>query len=177
MKTILIPDAIMIPAVNQIAKESGKGPDSWFEAEKTSCRRLLPEKFHYIESDWIGKRAINLRKRGVLDGIRGGRTKQAWKNKCNPWYLEYTGSTDYDKRVRKPALMYWGFRCALDCRHKKNLEVHHRTYVRVPGHELFTDVVVLCRECHGKLHHRMPSPPRSKPNGNGDGPSVSLFET
>lgn len=37
------------------------------------------------------------------------------------------------------------------CGNDKNLELHHRTYVRL-GHERFSDLVLLCRPCHQDTH-------------------------
>jgi len=43
-----------------------------------------------------------------------------------------------------------GGTCAL-CPSTLELEAHHRTYARV-GHELPTDLVVLCNRCHRRHH-------------------------
>ncbi len=37
------------------------------------------------------------------------------------------------------------------CGAQKNLNLHHATYERL-GHEELTDLVLLCRDCHGQLH-------------------------
>ena len=37
------------------------------------------------------------------------------------------------------------------CLSRKDVEVHHMTYVRF-GNEAMTDLVTLCRSCHKKFH-------------------------
>lgn len=44
-------------------------------------------------------------------------------------------------------------RCQL-CNSPEQLDVHHRTYVRL-GREHDADLTVLCRECHGIFHQRL----------------------
>ena len=41
-----------------------------------------------------------------------------------------------------------------DCRRKYGLEVHHTTYDRL-GRERPDDLVVLCEDCHAKIHGRI----------------------
>jgi len=64
-------------------------------------------------------------------------------------YEQYIHSEEWDRK-RQWALTYWGYKCAT-CFTSNNLEVHHRTYERL-GHELITDLIVLCDDCHGKFH-------------------------
>jgi restriction endonuclease Mrr len=66
-------------------------------------------------------------------------------------YRDYLRTPEW-RRTRAAALERAGRCCSLDVTHTEDLEVHHRTYERL-GHELATDVVVLCRKCH-RLHHR-----------------------
>jgi len=42
------------------------------------------------------------------------------------------------------------YSCQL-CNSKDNLNVHHRTYER-RGHELASDLIVLCKQCHKTFH-------------------------
>jgi len=39
------------------------------------------------------------------------------------------------------------------CGSRKDIEVHHLTYVRF-GNEAMTDLVTLCHDCHEKAHRR-----------------------
>lgn len=64
-------------------------------------------------------------------------------------YQEYLQS-DRWKEIRQWALIFWDRRCVI-CNSKQKIEVHHRTYERL-GHELLTDCIPLCAECH-ELHH------------------------
>lgn len=63
-------------------------------------------------------------------------------------YLLYLQSLGW-KRRRAWVLIFWDHRCAI-CNAPKP-EVHHRTYERL-GHELLTDCIPLCDECH-ELYH------------------------
>lgn len=47
-----------------------------------------------------------------------------------------------------------GHRCQL-CNSGKAIQVHHRTYERL-GEELPRDLIVLCADCHGKFHDKLP---------------------
>lgn len=65
-------------------------------------------------------------------------------------YADYL-KTEHWQQVRTAALRRAGYRCAL-CNAKDTvLDVHHRTYEN-RGHEHSSDVIVLCRTCHGKFH-------------------------
>jgi hypothetical protein len=66
--------------------------------------------------------------------------------------------TDYLKSAawmlkREQTLKRWDYRCTL-CYGTENLEVHHRTYIRL-GDELPTDLIVLCDQCHERHHEIM----------------------
>ena len=79
-------------------------------------------------------------------------------------YEVYIHSQEWERK-RQWALTYWGNKCAT-CFTSRELEVHHRTYERL-GHELITDLIVLCDGCHEKFHetiHRANEPEHiSKP--------------
>lgn len=64
-------------------------------------------------------------------------------------YYEYIQSPEWKKK-RDVCLAYWDNRCAI-CFSPDNLHVHHRTYDRL-GHEQFTDLIVLCDDCHALYH-------------------------
>ena len=63
-------------------------------------------------------------------------------------YEKYITSPEW--RARAAALKARAAECAT-CPRTSGLEVHHRTYARL-GHEHPSDLVVLCRLCHGRLH-------------------------
>jgi hypothetical protein len=61
-------------------------------------------------------------------------------------YLE----TAHWKYARVKAIDRAGGSCQL-CNERGDLDVHHRTYER-RGHEKPGDLIVLCRDCHGRFH-------------------------
>ncbi|PLS85251.1 MAG: hypothetical protein CYG60_13590 [Actinobacteria bacterium] len=66
---------------------------------------------------------------------------------------EYLKTIEWGAR-RNRALLQADNRCRI-CGSTQRLEVHHRTYERL-GHELLSDLVVLCRRCHQLFHDRLP---------------------
>lgn len=64
-------------------------------------------------------------------------------------YLE----TDHWKTMRMDMLKRAKFACQL-CSAKGQLHVHHRTYER-RGEENYSDLIVLCANCHGKFHDKL----------------------
>ena len=55
---------------------------------------------------------------------------------------------------RQIRVRFWakqGRFCAA-CGSTENLHVHHKTYERLGGNELLTDLVGLCASCHGDVH-------------------------
>lgn len=63
-------------------------------------------------------------------------------------YLE----TEHWKRFSSTARKHFGERCSC-CGTKVNLEVHHNNYNCI-GEETFSDVCLLCNNCHKKMHHK-----------------------
>lgn len=64
-------------------------------------------------------------------------------------YQKYMESEEWQKK-RKWVLEFWDYKCAL-CFSGSDLEVHHRTYLRL-GQEKLTDLIVLCEKCHERHH-------------------------
>jgi 5-methylcytosine-specific restriction endonuclease McrA len=64
-------------------------------------------------------------------------------------YSEYLETLHW-KNVREDALTHAQQRCQV-CNSPQHLEVHHRTYDR-KGCEMLSDLIVLCRSCHGLFH-------------------------
>ena len=147
-----IPDDVLIAACNETSKKFGKGVDSWGEEERCYARRLCGDKYKHIESDLVGKKAINLRKSNRLEPIKKGKTKRPLIQPAGG-YAQYL-SSDHWRNFRRYVLQFWGFRCSV-CGAKKSLEVHHNTYARV-GEELLQDCIPVCRDCHKAIHFRMP---------------------
>ncbi len=65
-------------------------------------------------------------------------------------YKDYLLSPEWQAK-RKEALRLAGYRCQVCYAGDVTLDVHHRTYKRL-GHELITDLIVLCRPCHDIFH-------------------------
>ena len=64
-------------------------------------------------------------------------------------YQDYLMSDEWEVK-RERVLTFWKHRCAL-CYSDIDINVHHRTYERL-GHELLTDLIPLCAECHKNFH-------------------------
>ena len=151
-----IPDEVLIRACNLTLQyfQSTRGIvqccDNWGEAEKCKCREICGESYEFVETDWIGKRAITLRKAGKLASITNKKRKK-WEPPSGK-YKEYLEG-DHWKRFRQQVLEFWNWKCCL-CPSSKKLEVHHNTYDRL-GRERLSDCVCLCHECHRKVHGQM----------------------
>lgn len=70
-------------------------------------------------------------------------------------YQDYLRTSEWQRR-RTMAINAADARCQL-CNSTNRLHVHHRTYER-RGCELPTDLTVLCADCHGKFHNKIPTP-------------------
>jgi hypothetical protein len=68
-------------------------------------------------------------------------------------YADYL-QTPHWQEVREAALKAADYRCQV-CYSPEKVHVHHRTYDR-RGHELPSDVTVLCADCHGRFHDKLP---------------------
>jgi hypothetical protein len=68
-------------------------------------------------------------------------------------YAEYL-KTPHWQEVRESALKAADYRCQV-CYSPDRLHVHHRTYDR-RGRELLSDLTVLCADCHGRFHDKLP---------------------
>jgi hypothetical protein len=65
-------------------------------------------------------------------------------------YKEYLWTREW-RQTRRGALQRAAYRCQLCSTRSKVLHVHHNSYAR-RGHEWPTDLVVLCKDCHGAHH-------------------------
>ena len=74
-------------------------------------------------------------------------------------YKEYL-HTYHWKEKREAVLADRNFQCQL-CKgelHSMNYHVHHKTYENI-GHERMSDLMLLCADCHKKLHESIPLSP------------------
>ena len=67
-------------------------------------------------------------------------------------YREYL-ETEHWKQLRMEMLKKAKFMCQL-CAAKGQLHVHHKTYEN-RGNEPYSDLIVLCANCHGKFHDKL----------------------
>jgi hypothetical protein len=147
-----VPDQYMIPIGARYTKELEKCADSWSDSEVAIMRAELPPEYHAVPLDELRRQWINLRKRAAegfrLNGVGPSiGSRKRGLPPVDPRYAEYLNSEDW-KRRRLEWLRYWGGCCICnDSGKAAELNVHHRTYVRV-GREEFKDCVVLCRNCH-----------------------------
>lgn len=68
-------------------------------------------------------------------------------------YESYLLSPEWRER-RAERIRFAAGKCEVCCS-RDRLEVHHRTYERL-GAELMTDLLVLCDDCHGRFHDKLP---------------------
>jgi 5-methylcytosine-specific restriction endonuclease McrA len=70
-------------------------------------------------------------------------------------YQEYIASARWKRRARDTKERV-GYRCQLcgKCGTDATLNTHHNNYERL-GDELDTDLIVLCKDCHGKYHDKV----------------------
>lgn len=67
-------------------------------------------------------------------------------------YEEYL-QTEHWLHFRNEALKWSQNKCQL-CEKTHNLNVHHKTY-KNRGRETFNDIIVLCKDCHAKIHDKI----------------------
>lgn len=65
-------------------------------------------------------------------------------------YAEFRNSSKWTQ-LRNSVLLRAEGLCER-CHRRQPRDVHHRTYDRVGGRELLTDLIALCRECHDEVH-------------------------
>ena len=80
-----------------------------------------------------------------------------WATHKNPkmdkgTYSAYLHSSHW-KRTRGQALQRAGYKCQACSSKDQILDVHHNSYDRL-GHEDPSDLIVLCRSCHTKVHDK-----------------------
>ena len=64
-------------------------------------------------------------------------------------YVDYL-NTEHWKHFRDQVFVFYNRECQV-CKSKTNLNVHHKTYDN-RGRETFNDIILLCNECHKKIH-------------------------
>lgn len=64
--------------------------------------------------------------------------------------------SDTWKRIRAQRIAIDNGQCVY-CMSSKNIEVHHKTYIRSMGEELPEDLETVCRHCHAIIHGKVQS--------------------
>lgn len=109
------------------------------------CKAQAAVEAWYVEQ----KRLKNKKSKSVRSQNRGKR-----KNIERVSYYEYMSSKRWRVK-RRQALDHYGCTCGR-CGSDELLQVHHKTYKRL-GHELMSDLEILCRDCHMAEHqHEKP---------------------
>lgn len=75
-----------------------------------------------------------------------GTLRLAWSI---PNYHEYVRTAEWSAKA-EAAKEAAGWRCQI-CNAEGDLDAHHRTYERL-GHEMPSDLIALCRDCHALFH-------------------------
>ena len=65
-------------------------------------------------------------------------------------YQEYLRSDEWHIKCQK-VRTFWGNRCAV-CNSGGRMHIHHRNYSNL-YHEHFTDLILLCENCHATFHN------------------------
>lgn len=77
--------------------------------------------------------------------------KNAARNKAYHSYIDSFAWKSFKDRWRLSSLYKGEFCHALGCGRKDTLQFHHRSYENF-GRENLSDVVLVCRSCHKKIH-------------------------
>jgi len=121
-----------------------KSIESRFE-ETVMCYECAEKYLERINIKFMQEKSFFEEVQGTQDG------KSIDQLKKMP-YAKYLESDHWqERRVRH--LRSAGFRCQLCNADNTKLHVHHRTYER-KGCERFSDLIVLCEECHHIFHER-----------------------
>lgn len=76
-----------------------------------------------------------------------------WKQKVRRDRYDEFMQSDAWRDIRAIMLDIYNHKCDT-CGSPNNLQVHHKTYERFGGDELVTDLQVLCKNCHARVHGR-----------------------
>jgi len=105
----------------------------------------------------VAKRCPGFSAEERLSALRSAHSELVVGDHKNLSYGEFL-KTSYWAVVREYVLESRGGCCAI-CPSKKNLNVHHKTYIHhFYEHAHLEDLIVLCRECHAKFHNKLGLP-------------------
>ncbi len=123
-------------------EEALKGGKNYAEGKLMLCRPCEKQMFHDRSSPEEHAKWKKIREKEI------SRYQQL---RTMP-YKEYLQTPEWNQR-RNRHLKSARFSCQVCNASNSILDVHHRTYER-RGNELFTDLIVLCRNCHSLFHER-----------------------
>jgi nucleoside 2-deoxyribosyltransferase len=69
-------------------------------------------------------------------------------------YADYLAS-DRWRQLRRTALQRAEFKCQLCGKNGEEMHVHHRTYANIQTDKEMSDLIVLCKTCHGTYHGKI----------------------
>ena len=136
-----IPKEVIVPILNSMHKELGKCCDSFITYEFETLRNRCGPAYAGVPLDDVRTQSINLRKKGVLQRVKGHGPETV---KPNDELLAYY-ETSHWKSFRIKVMEFWEYRCAVCDGPAK--DVHHRTYKRL-NCENMNDCIAVCRHCH-----------------------------
>jgi 5-methylcytosine-specific restriction endonuclease McrA len=100
-----------------------------------ACRRLAKEAIRYLIEN------------GAVLNIKDNQGKTPRKDVCHESYLQ----TRRWGIKRRQAILFWGGKC-LYCGNRSKINVHHRNYDNLGNEDPANDLMILCYECHKKMH-------------------------
>ncbi len=167
-----IDESVLLPIALEFRKRLACDPEKWHTYEIEQIRLLCGPQWASMPVDNIKRQLCNLRKRGKLGTVNGGKNHGQPKREPKPtWYTEVYLHSSWWKEYRLTILKFWGWRCAI-C-NRPATEVHHRTYDRcktgdfpASEREQLTDCVALCRRCHKAAHRSLGRDARNEESGN-----------
>ena len=151
----VIPNAILIPALNRWKRETKRGFDTLVTYDSEKIRQWCGSAYGHIPTDDIKNRAISLRKSGKLERNMGHppgkNAKDKLEKSANPEYEAYLNSNEW-KKLRAQAIKR-DKACRL-CNSQNRLEVHHRCYPEPPIEltDSLDNLTTLCRKHHKWFH-------------------------
>lgn len=142
-----------ITPINSNIKCEHCGTDLY--AESISALEALNAKHHY--SDWHLCKQCKEEDRKKINELNSFKNslaelvRQANINELKRMsYKEYLQTNEWND-IKQKKLKQAGYRCQVCNKNDIELNVHHRTYEN-RGNEHFSDLIVLCKDCHSLYH-------------------------
>ena len=121
--------------LSEVTKTSKSNIVQYSEGYKVLCESCRIEVMDERRDKWKENQRIKTERQEIL--------------KTMP-YRDYLQTPEWKER-RQKHLLSADYRCQICNSVKQPLNVHHRTYER-RGNEYYTDLIVLCRDCHVTFH-------------------------